>query len=73
MRRSQTWETCLVYLDDVIVMGATFGDHLQNLATVLDWFHTIKLKLNPKNGHFLSDQCHIWGIWYQKKAFLLML
>ena len=25
------WTKCLVYLDDVIVVGTTFSEHLQNL------------------------------------------
>lgn len=28
------WTTCLVYLDDIIVMGRTFEDHLSNLEGV---------------------------------------
>jgi len=26
---------CLVYLDDIIIVGQTFEEHLQNLSTVL--------------------------------------
>ena len=29
------WSQCLVYLDDVIVLGRTFEDHLDNLHQVL--------------------------------------
>lgn len=32
--RGLTWETCLVYLDDVIVFGRTFEEHLKNLREV---------------------------------------
>ena len=28
------WETCLVYLDHIIVMGRTFDEHLKNLGEV---------------------------------------
>ena len=28
------WESCLVYLDDVIIVGKTFQDHLRNLKEV---------------------------------------
>ena len=28
------WTTCLVYLDDIIVMGQTFEEHLSNLENV---------------------------------------
>ena len=33
--RDLIWKTCLVYLGDVIVIGKTFEDHLQNLKEVL--------------------------------------
>ena len=29
------WTACLIYLDDVIVFGKTFGEHLQRLCMVL--------------------------------------
>jgi hypothetical protein len=30
------WETCLVYLDDIIVLGRDFDDQLENLQKVLE-------------------------------------
>ena len=38
-----TWEVCLVYLDDIIVMADTFEQHLGRLETVM----RAGLKLNP--------------------------
>ena len=46
--RGLTWKTCLVYLDDVIVIGKTFEDHLENLKEVLNGIHGEQLKLSPK-------------------------
>ena len=31
-----TPQKCLVYLDDVVVVGSTFEQHLENLTDVLD-------------------------------------
>ena len=31
-----TWEVCLVYLDDVIVMADTFERHLERLILVME-------------------------------------
>ena len=29
------WSSCLVYLDDIIIVGTSFSEHLRNLAGVL--------------------------------------
>jgi hypothetical protein len=45
--RGLTYESCLVYLDDVIVIGCTFQEHLLNLWKVFQQFQEARLKLNP--------------------------
>ena len=42
------WEICLIYLDDVIVVGRTFEHMIENLSKVLDRIVTAGLKLKPK-------------------------
>ena len=42
-----TWEVCLVYLDDVIVMADTFKRHLERLELVMNRLQRARLKLNP--------------------------
>ena len=39
------WSSCLVYLDDVIIVGKTFKDHLQNLREVFNRLRAAGLKL----------------------------
>ena len=29
-------ERCIVYLDDILVIGRTFGEHLRNLSEVFE-------------------------------------
>lgn len=49
------WSHCLVYLDDVIVLGRTFEDHLHNLQAVFHRFREAGLKLKlPKCAFFQS-------------------
>ena len=42
-----TWEVCLVYLDDVIVMTDTFERHLERFEIVLNRLQRADLKLSP--------------------------
>ena len=46
--RGLTWKTVLAYLDDVVILGNCFSDHIQNLKETLDRFRTYNLKLKPK-------------------------
>ena len=41
------WETCLIYLDDILVFGSSFEQHKQRLEEVLDRISRAGLKLNP--------------------------
>jgi len=42
-----TWEICLLYLDDVIIMSETFDEQLTRLTTVFDRLRAANLKLKP--------------------------
>ena len=61
------WSECLVYMDDVIVLGATFEDHMRALQAVLERVRKAGLKLKPAKcaffqkevaylGHVISDE-----------------
>jgi hypothetical protein len=45
--RGLTYESCLGYLDDVIVTGRTFQEHLLNLRKVFQRFREARLNPNP--------------------------
>jgi len=60
-------ECCMVYLDDILVMGRTFTEHLMNLQEVFSRLRTAKLTLKPQKcklvrqtveylGHIISEQ-----------------
>ena len=46
--RGLTWDKILAYLDDVIVLGKNFQDHIKNLRTTFERFAKYNLKLKPK-------------------------
>ena len=61
------WETCLIYLDDVVVFGRTWEEHMLRIREVLSRLLQANLKLNPEKcqffkksvtflGHIISDQ-----------------
>lgn len=59
--RGLTWKTCLVYLDDVMVMGRDFEEHLKNLQEVFDRFRAANLKLNPKKCALFQKKVEFLG------------
>ncbi|CAF4895233.1 unnamed protein product [Pieris macdunnoughi] len=59
-------EACLVYFDDVVIIGKDFDDHIRNLQRVLSRLHKANLKLSAKKclffkravsylGHIISE------------------
>ena len=49
------WSNCLVYLDDVIILGRNFHDHLQNIQSVLHRIDEAGLKLKPPKCKFFRE------------------
>ena len=44
---------CYVYLDDILIVGRTLEEHLENIARVLDGLQEAGLKLKTSKCHFL--------------------
>ena len=55
------WTTCLVYLDDIIVFGKTFKEHLHRLDEVLSKLGEAGLKVQPSKCHLFSTQVKYLG------------
>ena len=55
------WTSCLVYIDDIIIMGKSFEDHLHNLQQVFDRLKHAGLKLHPAKCQFLQHKVHFLG------------
>ena len=59
--RGLTYDACLVYLDDVIVIGCTFQEQLGNLRKVLQRLREAHLKLNPVKCQLFRKEVRYLG------------
>ena len=57
------WQMCLVYLDDVIVFGRDFEEHLVELREVFERFRQAGLKLKPSKCLLLRSKVPFLGHW----------
>jgi len=48
-------------LDDIIVVSATFHDHLHHLQEVFRWLREARLQLNPEKCHFCRNELKYLG------------
>ena len=55
------WETCLVYIDDIIVYGNTFEQHMLRVDQVLKRIQDAGLKLKPDKCHLLKTEVIFLG------------
>ena len=54
-------DCCVVYLDDILVLGETFDSHIANLQRVFDRLKQATLQLKPKKCHFASSSVDYLG------------
>ena len=59
--RGLQWITCLIYLDDVIIFGRNFKEHLSRLKQVLMRIREANLKLKPSKCHLLQEEVEFLG------------
>ena len=59
--RGLQWSQCLVYIDDVIIPGRSYAEHLTNLRAVLGRLQQAGLKLQPKKCSFLKQRVSYLG------------
>ena len=59
--RGLTRDICTVYLDDILVMGTTFEEHLCNLRCVFDRLRDAGLRLKPSKCYLARKQVEYLG------------
>ena len=52
---------CCIFIDDVIIFGRTYEEHLENLKLVFDRIRSASLKLAPKKCHFFKRKVKYVG------------
>ena len=55
------WETCLIYLDDVIVFSWTFDEHITRLHQVFSRMKEANLKLSPSKCKLFCHKVEYLG------------
>ena len=55
------WQIAVLYLDDIVVFGKSFEDHLCNLRKVFDRLSEAGLTLKPKKCQFLQEEISFLG------------
>ena len=53
---------CIAYLDDILIYGRTFEEHLENLDAILKRLKEKGIKLNAKKCHFFKREVSIWDV-----------
>ena len=55
------WSTVLIYLDDLVIWGRDFQEHLSKLRLVLDQIKAANLKLKPQKCHLCKPSVEFLG------------
>ena len=55
------WQTCLIYIDDIIIFADSFESHLSRLSEVLDKIASHGLKVSPKKCHLFQEKVSFLG------------
>ncbi|CAC5410305.1 Retrovirus-related Pol polyprotein from transposon opus,Retrovirus-related Pol polyprotein from transposon 17.6 [Mytilus coruscus] len=55
------WQICVIYLDDIIVFGKNFEQHMERLDIILDRISKAGLKLKPEKCDLLQSEVTFLG------------
>ena len=64
------WETCLFYLDDIIVFSSTWEEHLARLRQVFERLRHANLKLEAEKCTFAAREVSYLGHWVTEDSLL---
>ena len=55
------WKTCVVYIDDLVILSQTEEEHLENLAEVLSLLDEAGLRMKVEKCHFGVKRMQLLG------------
>jgi hypothetical protein len=55
------WKKCIIYIDDVIIFGSTFEEHLANIEEVLDRMKRYNVMAKPSKCKFCQEEVTYLG------------
>ena len=55
------WVTCLIYIDDIVVFGRSFDEHISRVQEVLDRIKQAGLKLKPDKSNLFQTSVLFLG------------
>lgn len=55
------WNSCFVYLDDILIASKTFDEHMKHLREVFNRLRKATLRLKPKKCHILRSEVQYLG------------
>ena len=55
------WETCLIYIDDIIIFSSNFDEHMERVEQVLQRMREAGLKLKPEKCQMLQEEVTFLG------------
>lgn len=61
-------DTCLVYIDDILVLGRNFEEHLHNLRKVFNRLQEANLRLKPTKCHLARREVEYLGYIVSEKG-----
>jgi hypothetical protein len=59
--KSECWQKCVIYLDDVLVYSTTFSDHIERLRTIFERIRNAGIKLSLQKCSFFNKQIRFLG------------
>lgn len=55
------WQTCIIFLDDIVVFGSSFQEHLQRVEEVLHRIHDSGMNLKPEKCNLFQKKVTFLG------------